>query len=418
MARPPVVALVGPLDTKAEEYRFVRDRLESAGVGVLVVDVGVLDVPGLQAEVDRESVALAAGRTLAELVSAADRDGAMQAMARGAAAVVSRLVAAGRVDAVLAAGGSNTAYVMGEVARAVPIGVPKVLVSTIAAGDTRPYVGGTDLTLMYPVVDVSGLNSLTTRVLAQAADACHGMLTGPALPPAAPGPVVACSMFGVTTPCVTAVQAALEDRGAEVLVFHATGVGGTSLEAMIRAGAFAAVADLTTTELVDDLVGGVCSAGPDRLTAAGACGVPQVVSVGAMDMANFGALDTVPPAFSARHLYPHNPAVTLMRTDARENAELGRRLACRVNAALGPVEVHVPLRGFSQISVSGAPFHDPVADRALVDALRSHLDPTVALHLHDTDINDPDFAAEVVLALDRLLGRSATPVPRSEGVLT
>ena len=400
----PTVALVGALDTKAEEYGFVRDRLAGAGVDSVLVDVCVLDEPRIAADIVRETVAEAAGTTVAALAKRADRNHAMGEMARGAATVVSQLVSDGEVSGVLVLGGSNAGYVMSQVSAALPIGVPKLLVSTIVAGDTRPYVGSSDLTMMYPVVDIAGLNSVSRMILARAADACAGMVTGPALPAAtATSDVVACTMFGVTTTCIQAVQQRLLDQGSEVHVFHATGVGGRGMEGMIRSGLFTAVADLTTTELVDDLVGGVCSAGPDRLTAAASCGVPQVVSTGALDMVNFGAADTVPGPFADRQLFAHNPAVTLMRTNVAENAEVGRRMASKLNAARAPVEVHVPAAGFSQISVSGAPFHDPEADAALVAALREHLAPHISLHVHDAAINDPDFSAEVGRALTRVL---------------
>jgi uncharacterized protein (UPF0261 family) len=258
--------------------------------------------------------------------------------------------------------------------------------------------------MIYPVVDIAGLNSLSAPVLARAADACAGMVLGPPVdPPDPPRPAVGCTMFGVTTPCVSTVREALVAQGCEAHVFHANGTGGRSLEAMIAAGLFAAVADLTTTELADELAGGVCSAGPGRLTAAAASGVPQVVSTGALDMVSFGARDTVPERYAGRLLHAHNPAVTLMRTDVAENAALGREMAAKLNRATAFVEVHVPARGFSQISVEGGPFHDAEADQALIAALRGHLDPAIPLHVHDAAVNDPAFALAITQALTRAL---------------
>ncbi|MGI3785336.1 MAG: Tm-1-like ATP-binding domain-containing protein [Janthinobacterium lividum] len=400
----PVVVLVGALDTKGAEYSFVADRLGLGGVGTLLVDTGVLGTPTLRADVDRDAVAAGAGTSIAALAAAGDRNAAMQAMAGSAATSVRDLVASGAAHGVLALGGSNAAYVMSRVAAELPIGVPKVLVSTIAAGDTRPYVGTSDLTLMYPVVDIAGLNSISRLILARAADACAGMVTGPPVPSGdAEQAVVACTMFGVTTTCVTAVRDALLREGREAHVFPGNGTGGRSLEAMIASGLFAAVADLTTTELADQLAGGVCSAGPERLTAAATHGVPQVVSVGAMDMVNFGAAETVPGRYADRQLLAYNPAVTLMRTSPAENRALGREIAEKLGRSTAFVEVHVPARGFSQISVGGAPFHDPEADDAMIASLREHLDPRIPLHVHDTDINDRGFALEISQALVRAL---------------
>jgi len=400
----PAVHLIGALDTKSEEYGFVRDRLLAAGVSVVLVDTGVLDAARVAADIDRSDVAAAAGRTIEELRTAADRGAAIDAMAEGAARVISDRDARGLVSGVLVLGGSNAGFVMSRVAAALPFGRPKLLVSTIVAGDTRPYVGTSDLMMMYPVVDIAGLNSISIPVLARAADALIGIVHGDEIPArAASGPSVACTMFGVTTACVSAVQADLVAQGDEVQVFHATGTGGRTMEALITAGAFDAVADVTTTELADQLVGGVCSAGPDRLEAAGRAGVPQVVSVGALDMANFGPLDSVPARFADRQLIAHNPSVTLMRTNVEENRELGVILAQKLNRATGFVEVHVPARGFSQISVEGGPFHFPEADRALIEALREHLSPSIPLQIHDLAINDPGFAAEIINALDRAL---------------
>lgn len=400
----PRVVLAGSLDTKGHEYAFVRDRIAATGIGTLVIDTGILGHPLIDADVDRGLVARAGGADLETLAAAGDRNEAMTTMARGAAAVVRRLHDDGEVLAVIVLGGSNAGFVMSQVAAALPIGCPKILVSTIVAGDTRPYVGTSDLMMIYPVVDIAGLNSVSVPVLARAADACIGMLTGASLPPQVPGTAaVACSMFGVTTTCVTAVQHALEAQGDEVHVFHATGTGGLTMEAMIDADFFAAVADITTTELADELLGGVCSAGPHRLEAAARRGIPQVVSVGALDMCNFGARDTVPSRFADRLLLAHNPVITLMRTDAAECAELGRLLAVKVNAAVAPVEVLVPMLGFSQISGPGGPFHDPEADAALVDALRTHLDARIPLRVVDAAINDELFSTEITHALSRVL---------------
>ncbi|MEV6286230.1 Tm-1-like ATP-binding domain-containing protein [Kribbella sp. NPDC051770] len=394
------IALVGALDTKAAEYAFLRDRISELGASSVLVDIGVLGEPGLGVLADartitRQTVARAGGAELSALRRAADRNAAMTVMGRGAAVVVHELVARGEVDAVLAVGGSNAAYVMSEVCAALPLGLPKVLVSTIAAGDTRAYVREADLTLMYPVVDINGLNRLSRPVLANAAAAVVGMAATPHRS-AGDGPLVAVSMFGVTTDCGSAVVTGLDQAGIEAVTFHCTGVGGRTLEALVRTGGLQAVADLTTTELADELVGGVCSAGPDRLTAAAGAGVPQVVSVGALDMVNFYGPERVPEQFRDRLLHPHNPAVTLMRTSTVECAELGRRIAARINPSTAPVAVLFPHQGLSQLSVPGAPFHDPAADHALYRALRAALRPDIVVRDFDTDLNDPAVSAAAV----------------------
>jgi uncharacterized protein (UPF0261 family) len=313
-------------------------------------------------------------------------------MAGAAAVLLRRLHDEGRCQGVLSAGGSGNTAIATEAMRALPVGVPKVMVSTMASGDTRAYVGASDLVLMPSVTDVAGINRISARILANAAAAVAGMVSAPEVTLGPERPLVAATMFGVTTPAVTAARAELERRDYEMLTFHATGVGGMAMESLVESGYFAAVLDLTTTELADDLVGGVLSAGPDRLRAAGRVGVPQVVSVGALDMVNFGPRDTVPERFADRSLVVHNPTVTLMRTTPDECAELGRRIAAKLSAATGPVALFLPLRGVSAIDIDGGPFHDPAADEALFAALRDNLDPRVELHELDLHINDPAFA--------------------------
>jgi uncharacterized protein (UPF0261 family) len=286
--------------------------------------------------------------------------------------------------------------------RELPVGVPKVMVSTLASGDTRPYVGAVDVTMMYSVVDIAGVNAVSARIMANAAGAIAGMVSA-TVPPLAHKPLVAASMFGVTTPGVNRAREWLEGLGYEVLVFHATGSGGQSMEALASEGQLAGVLDMTTTELADDLVGGVLSAGPERLEAAGARGVPQVVSLGALDMVNFGPRDTVPPEFAGRNLYVHNPTVTLMRTTPAECRELGRTIGRKLSAAKGPTALFIPRRGFSMISVDGQPFHDPDADQALVAGLREALDPGVEVHEVDADINDGEFARAMATRLHEMI---------------
>lgn len=399
------VVLLGTFDTKGTEYGFLRELLLRDGLDVLSVDAGVLGEPTITADIGRTRVAAAGGGELSELVAGGDRGAAVDTMARGAEHVIGDLYRDGKLDAVLALGGSGGTSLATRAMRALPVGVPKVMVSTVAAGDTRPYVGDRDVTMMYSIVDISGINRISERILRNAAAAAAGMAREHDRARTSSGsrsPLVGATMFGVTTPCVEAARARLEELGYEVLVFHATGTGGMSMESLVRAGEITAVLDVTTTELADELVGGVCAAGPRRLETAGELGLPQVVSLGALDMVNFGPLETVPQRFADRQLHRHNAAITLMRTSPAECAELGRIIAEKLNTATGPVTVFVPLRGVSMVSTAGSVFHDPAADDALYAVLRSALSDRVELVELDADVNDPAFARAMADRLDEL----------------
>ena len=404
------VALVGTLDTKGPDFAFLAERLRAAGAEVIVVDAGTGEPDGLTPDIDGDAVAAAAGTSRAGLRQAADRGRAVTAMGRGAASVVADLVARGRVGGVLSAGGSGGSSIAAQVMAGLPIGLPKLLVSTMASGDVSPYVGAKDVCIMYSVVDVAGLNRISRVVLGNAAAAMAGMVAAQSVSLAAQvaddadRPLVAASMFGVTTPAVEAARARLTDLGYEVLVFHATGSGGRALEALAADRLVSGVLDLTTTELADDLVGGVLSAGPDRLTAAGAAGVPQVIAPGALDMVNFGPPDTVPAQFGGRLFFEHNPTVTLMRTTAEEMAELGARIGRKTAAATGPAEVFWPERGISALDADGQPFWDPAADAACLAALDRELTPAGrTLRRVDAHINDPRFATAMADRLHQMI---------------
>ncbi|MFC5833481.1 Tm-1-like ATP-binding domain-containing protein [Nonomuraea insulae] len=388
------VALIGTYDTKGSEYHFLRKTLETAGVDSLTVDAGVLtDSAGV--DIGNAAVADAGGSSLQELRALNDRGRAVEVMAAGARKLVRDLVDQGVIQGVLGLGGTGGTTLVTTVMRALPIGFPKVMVSTVAAGDTRQYFGTSDITMMYSVVDIAGLNSVSLPILANAAGAIAGMVQVKATDAPSGRPVVAATMFGVTTPAVQTARARLESHGYEVLVFHATGVGGASMESLIESGMIAGVLDLTTTELADELVGGVFSAGSTRLTAAGRAGIPQVVSFGALDMVNFGPKDSVPAEFRERTLHVHNASVTLMRTTVDESRTLGRRIAERLNTAQGPVTAVIPLQGVSAIDMAGQPFHDPEADTALFGGFEANVSPRVTVVKRHAHINDPDLATEM-----------------------
>jgi uncharacterized protein (UPF0261 family) len=388
------ILLVGTFDTKGDEYGFVAERLRALGCGTVSVDAGVLGQPRLRADVPREQVARAAGSSVEELVGGGDRGEAMATMARGAEAVVRELFEARRFSGAVALGGSGAAALASRALGSLPFGVPKLIVSTVVAGDTRPFVGDADFSLMYPVVDLAGINEVSGQVLANAAAAIAGMARAWETAEAHGDgrPLVGLTMFGITTPCVDRVRAQLERAGYGSLVFSANGVGGRSLERLVAEGRLAGVVDVTTTELADLLVGGILPAAEGRLEAAGRRALPQVVSLGALDAVNFGPPDTVPERFRERCLHRHNAAVTLMRTTAEECAELGRTVAAKLAAGSGPRSVLVPLGGLSALSAPGGPFHDPDADAALFEALRADLPHDVELIELDCHINDPEFA--------------------------
>ncbi len=394
------VLLIGTLDTKGAEFAFVRELIEARGHQVLVMDAGVSDDPPFAPDISAADVATADGSDLMTLRADGDRGSAISAMANGATAITLRLHAEGRIDGVLSLGGSGGSSVATAAMQALPVGFPKVMVSTMASGNTTPYVGVKDVTMMYSVVDVAGLNAVSRRVFANAVGAVCGMLEQPP-PDTNENPIIAASMFGVTTPAVTRLREQLEQAGYQVLVFHATGSGGSAMEGLIRDGFIRGVADVTTTEWCDELVGGVLSAGPARLDAAAQAGIPQVVSVGALDMVNFGPRATVPLQFEDRRLYEHNATVTLMRTTVEENRELGRILSEKLNQSTGRTALFLPLRGVSMIDAPDMPFHDPQADAALFDAVHEHLDQTkVELIELDLHINDVAFATAMA---DKLL---------------
>jgi uncharacterized protein (UPF0261 family) len=410
------IVLVAALDTKGDEARLVRDTVAARGQPVLVVDTGVMGDPGFAPDVPAADVAAAGGTSLDALRQKGDRGEAIAAMARGAAAVAARLHGEGRLAGIVGLGGSAGTAVVSSAMRALPVGVPKVLVSTVASGNVAPYVGTKDIALLYSVVDVAGINRLSRAVLTNAAGAVCGAVEAAqalaAQPAGAEKPLLAASMFGNTTKLVDSARAIFEGRGYEVLVFHATGSGGQTMESLIRDGFIQGSYDVTTTEWADQLCGGVFDAGPTRLDAAGERGIPQVIAPGCLDMVNFGAEDTVPERYRsdpARKFYVWNPQVTLMRTTPEENARLGAILAQKANAARGPVQIFLPLRGVSildSVTDEGPQlFWWPEADKALFDAIKAGVRADIPVHELDVNVNDAAFAEATSGALLEMLKR-------------
>ncbi len=392
------VGIVGTLDTKGIEFQFVKERIEASGTSTCVVDTGILGEPHFEPDVSAGEVAEAGGTSLQALQDGGDRGVAVAAMAEGAAKIIAQLQSDGKIDGVISLGGSAGTTIGTTAMRAVPVGVPKIMVSTLASGDTSPYVDTKDVSMMYSVVDIAGINSLSRQILANAAGAIVGMVNAE-VPAAEDKPLIGATMFGVTTPCVTKARELLEDAGYEVLVFHATGAGGRAMEDLVKGGFIVGVLDATTTELADELVGGVLSAGPDRLEAAGDLGVPQVVAPGALDMVNFGPPDTVPEQFKDRTFYQHNPTVTLMRTTVEENAELGKIMGQKLSQAKGTTTVIIPKQGVSAIDKEGQPFYSAEAETAWIENLKANLGDNVTLIEMDNHINDDAFAEKLVETL-------------------
>lgn len=392
------IVLLGAFDTKGVEYAFVKNCIEARGFRTLCIDTGILDAPSLAADIPRAEVASMGGADLASLIAKKDRGAAVAAMARGAEALLPRLFAEKKFDGVLALGGGSGTSTGCAAMRALPLGVPKVMVSTVAGTDVTHYIGGKDIVMIPSIVDIAGINRISREVLARAAGAVCGMVETE-IPPGDDKPIIAASMFGNTTKCVDRARATLEKAGYEVLVFHATGTGGKMLESLVEAGKIAGVLDITTTEWADELVGGVLAAGPTRLEAAARKGAPAIVTPGCLDMVNFWKPDSIPAKFVGRNFYHHNPDITLMRTDIEENRQLGEILAKKLNLSVAPVTVLLPLKGISMIDAPGGRFWWPEADHALFDALKINLRKDIPVIEMDCNINDPEFADKCVECL-------------------
>ena len=397
-----IVAILGALDTKGVEIQFLQRQIENRDHQTLVVDLGILKDPPFEPDVSREQVAQSAGEDVRELAAGGDRGRAVEVMAQGAANTAQQLHADGAFDALIGMGGTAGTAMVTAAMRILPLGIPKVMISTVAGGDVSGFVGVKDVVMIPSIVDISGLNRISRQVIAQAAGAVCGMVET-MIEKQQDKPLIAASMFGNTTDCVEAARARLEEAGYEVLVFHATGTGGQTMESLVEANYIQGVLDVTTTEWADEVVGGVLSAGPSRLEAAARTGTPAVVAPGCLDMVNFWAPDSVPEKFAGRRFYPHNPNVTLMRTTPEENTKIGRVFAEKLNLSKGPVAVYIPQRGLSVISAASGPFHWPEADDALFNAIKSNLRPDIPVYEMDVNINDPSFAEAMTQALLKML---------------
>jgi uncharacterized protein (UPF0261 family) len=399
------VIITGSLDTKGKEFAFLKELIEKEGLDTLVVDFGVMGEPAFAPDITRQEVAKAGGGDLALLASGGHKDEAMRVMAAGLAVVVRRLFDEGRLDGIIGMGGGGGTSLSTTAMRTLPVGVPKVMVSTLGGGDVSPYVGTRDITIMPSIVDVAGFNRISRAIYANAAGAIAGMVKMKTAKTDDEKPLITASMFGNTTLAVDRARRVLEAHGYEVLVFHATGTGGRTMEGLISDGYITASLDITTTELADEVCGGVLNAGPERCLAASRSGIPAVLVPGCVDMANFWGMDTVPEKYRTRNLYQWNPNITLLRTNAEENSRIGGMIAAAANAATAPVAILLPLGGVSQLDSPGGEFWDPQADRACFDAIKNNLKPGIPVIEMDDNINDPGFADRAVETLLNMLER-------------
>lgn len=399
------IAIAGTFDTKGAEYLYVKELIESLGLGTFTIHTGVFE-PTFKPDISNAQVAEAAGMDIKTLVDKKDRALATEVLSKGMEKLVLKLYKQGKFHGIISFGGTGGTSLVTPAMRALPIGVPKVMVSTVASGNTAPYVGASDIVMMPSIVDVAGINSISTKIFTNAVFAIAGMVKFENTKVVDKKPLIAATMFGVTTPCVTAATKYLEKRGYEVLIFHATGIGGQSMEALIAGGFIEGVLDLTTTEWADEIIGGVLNAGPYRLEAAGKNHIPQVVSVGALDMCNFGTYDTIPKKFERRNLYKHNPTVTLMRTNVEENEAIGKKLVEKLNMAKDKTTLMLPLKGISGIDVEGQPFYGVEEDKMLFDTLRNGVNKnSVEVIEMNCAINDVEFAEAAAQKLIDLMNK-------------
>lgn len=394
------IALIGTFDSKGREFLFVKELIESLGFNTFTIHSGVFD-PQFIPDVSNAEVANAAGGDIKKIAEQKDRAQATEILSKGMEILLPTLLKEGKFDGVLSFGGTGGTSIATPGMRALPIGVPKVMVSTVASGNTQPYVGTSDIVMIPSIVDVAGLNIISTEIFTNAVFAICGMLKFEHKTKLEHKPLIAATMFGLTTPCINYAKNYLEARGYEVLVFHATGIGGKTMEHLIENGFFKGVLDITTTEWADETVGGILAAGPHRLEAASKCGIPQVVSVGALDMVNFGPRNTVSKQFDGRKFYQHNPTVTLMRTTVEENQKIAENMAERLNMSSGYAALMIPLKGFSGLDMEGQAFYGPEEDQALINTLKNKIDKNnIEIIEKDLHINDQEFAE---LAAKKLL---------------
>jgi len=404
------IAMMATLDTKGEEVKYLKEQFEKRGKDVLIIDTGLRGSPtSVQPDVTREKLAEASGSSM-DVVQREGRRRAIEIMVPGIVKVVRELYARGRFQGIMSIGGMDGALLASAGMRALPLGVPKLIVTPVAEGSTRfgPYVGTSDMIMMHSVIDILGINEISKKIFDNAVGAMVGMVDMEGSLTIGRGKnVIAATMYGNTTPAVMMAKKLLEERGYQVVVFHPNGTGGRAMEELVEQGFFTAVLDMTTHEIVDELFDGVHAAGPHRLETAGKKGIPQVVVPGCINFILLGPLESLSPEYKKRKLYPFNPAVTMVRTTHEEMITIGKVMAEKVNQTLGPTVVIIPLRGFSMYCREGESLYDPEGDRIFIDTLKEHLRPQIPVLEVDANINEPVFAQTTVSALMRILEQSS-----------
>jgi uncharacterized protein (UPF0261 family) len=397
------IVIAAALDTKGQEFQYLKELIEEQGVYTLTVDFGILGEPYYAPEIGREEVVKAGGGDLKALQAGDHKDEAMKVVSKGLAVVVRRLYDEGKLDGIISMGGSGGTSIAAAAMRTLPVGVPKVIVSTLGGGDVSAYAGTKDITFIPSIVDVAGLNRISRTIFANAAGAITGMVTVQPPPAGKEKPLITASMFGNTTKSVDRARSVMESKGYEVLVFHATGTGGKTMESLITDGYISGSLDITTTELADEVCGGVFSAGPERMMAAAWAGIPTVLVPGCVDMCNFWGIETVPEKYRSRSLYEWNPNITLMRTNVEENTIMGEMIATAANQSKGPVAILLPLKGVSMLDSPGNMFWDPEADEACYEAIKRNLKPGIPVIEMDNNINDTEFSDKAASLLLEML---------------
>ncbi len=398
-----IIVLIGALDTKGQEFSFVKNLIEQQGIATCVVDFGTMGEPAFQPDISREEIAQAASADLSRLATGEHKDEAMQTMSRGLSIILRQLHDEGKLDGILGMGGTGGTSIATSAMRTLPVGVPKVMVSTVGGGDVSAYAGYKDIVFIPSIVDVAGINRISRDIFANAAGAIAGMVKVDLPPSDDTKPIIAASMFGNTTTCVDHARQILEGEGYEVLIFHATGSGGKTMESLIGDGYAVGCLDITTTELADTVCGGVFDAGKERAKAAPQSGIPTVIVPGCVDMANFGGIETVPDKYRDRQLYQWNPDVTLLRTDEAENKRIGEMIAAAANLATAPIAIYLPLKGVSMLDSEGGQFWNPSADKACFDAIKQNLRDDIPVYELDLNINDSEFSTAVTTQLIEFL---------------
>ena len=415
------ILIIGTLDTKAKELAYLREKIEAEGVKTLVMDISCQsEATEFRGDISCREVANAVGKDFEEIVRL-DKTSAVEMVTDGAMKISERMLAEEKFHGVIGLGGANGTEITCAVMRTLPIGFPKLMVTCVASGNVRPYVGAKDIMMANSIGDVS-LNRITKKVINNAARAIANMAGTEPFEEEEMKPQICISTFGVTQKCVEKAKRLLEEKGFEVIELHSSGTGGMALEELVMSGEISGVLDITTSELVDDLVGGMYSAGPNRLEAAGAMGIPQVISLGALDLGNFGAKETIPPRYKDRNFFFYTPSISLMRTNVDENRILGKKIAEKANSGTGPTAIIIPKQGFSALDKSGGKrmtkidgsdsgeWYDKTANLALIEAITDHLDTSkVKLVEADAHINDPEFAEAAVNLLCEMMENKNLP---------